>query len=216
MASTNITLHQHKKAQYIIIMDPSVGGTSESAASESEDEISVVSKLFAQQNLHSVPPALLRHVSSEVREESLYDVHGVLRPTEESSQFIEDKVTGVLFELGVMYQMGEQSVLAYQKAMQDSPESVRRQLLSCLRADRFDVEKAAARVVKHYKMKLDYFGPDGLGRDLTVVDLDDYSREVLIKGGFQVLKKRDRSGRAILVQFPEVVYNCPPQILVSL
>lgn len=71
-----------------------------------------------------------------------------------------------------------------------------------LRAESFDAEKAAARLVSFMEEKLDRFGPDALTRQLTIDDLSTPSKSILIKKGvLQLLSARDSSGRAILLTY---------------
>ena len=43
--------------------------------------------------------------------------------------------------------------------------------LMFLRADNFEIENAALRIVRHFESKLELFGPDKLARDITLDDL---------------------------------------------
>jgi hypothetical protein len=67
-----------------------------------------------------------------------------------------------------------------------------------LRCDEFRVKNAAKRMMKHFDMKIELFGVDKLGRDITLNDFDPFDIECLNAGFFQVLPTRDRAGRAIL------------------
>ena len=56
---------------------------------------------------------------------------------------------------------------------------------------------AAKRVVKHFETKFNLFGPDRIGKDITLEDLDEHDMESLTSGGVQPLPGKDRGGRAI-------------------
>ena len=70
--------------------------------------------------------------------------------------------------------------------------------LKFLRADSFNVESAATRIVNHFAEKLELFGREKLGRDITLADLDVDDLECLLAGGIQWLPRPDKFGRAIL------------------
>lgn len=70
--------------------------------------------------------------------------------------------------------------------------------LMFLRADRFDANLSAQRLVRHFEVKRELFG-DGevLGRDIFLSDLDDDDMRALESGFIQLLPSRDSSGRSI-------------------
>lgn len=70
--------------------------------------------------------------------------------------------------------------------------------LMFLRADNFDVDGAALRIVRHFESKLELFGPDKLARDITLEDLTADDMDALMTGGLQILPHADQFGRLIL------------------
>lgn len=68
-----------------------------------------------------------------------------------------------------------------------------------LRADLFDVKKAAARYLKCIDFLVNYFGLVALERPLYLKDLDKNEQKLLKEGGFQLMPSRDRFGRRIIV-----------------
>ena len=179
-----------------------------------EDTELVVTALFAQQNIHE-NPAFLREVSSHDREVSLYDVHGVLKPIEENPAFIEEKMMHLVAVLLLDVEPIERTLRElYGQTSHDFPEYTSRLLLSCLRAERFDVDKASSRVLRHIQTKHRLFGADSVGRDLGVKDLGALERQALDDGVVQILHTRDRSGRTILAQFKSVAEKYPPEVVV--
>ena len=177
-----------------------MGTASETSRDKASHDVKEVTRLFAQQNIHDVPTGLLREVTGPDREKSLLDVHGVLQDIEETPSFVEKK----FHELAIELQQRRDVLEAYNQVCLNFPEHVQTRWLSCLRAERFDVEKAATRVLKHYEMKCHLFGSDSLGRDLLWSDLDSNDHQALSDGATQLLKNRDQSGRHIICQFPEV------------
>lgn len=263
------------------------------AATPTATPLQAVTKLFAQQNIHDVPPAMLEDISSEDREESLYDVHGVLLTTQRTMEETPELIRNKLLELD--HQLMRTSLLpvppaaaaaaaqspssavfgsstfaassppsfssvddwatsdedeestqvtshsnhgnsdddsassfsmqysylqqVYQVTAQSSPEFMQRLLLSCLRAENWDVRKATRRVLKHLEAKLNFFGVEALGKDLGIDDLKQgpaglLERNALFDGAVQVLRHRDRSGRAIIAQFSSKGQHYPVEVMV--
>ncbi len=97
--------------------------------------------------------------------------------------------------------------VAYDEAIQvdDGYVKDRKFRLVFLRADSFDVRKAAQRLVAFMDEKLRRFGPHALTRQLTIDDLSAVAKSMVIKkGAVQLLPTRDTSGRAILVAYYHV------------
>jgi hypothetical protein len=71
--------------------------------------------------------------------------------------------------------------------------------LKFLRADVFDIDKATQRIIKHFEVKRSLFGPESLGRDVTLLqDFNKDDLETLKCGGLQILPRPDQFGRLIL------------------
>lgn len=73
--------------------------------------------------------------------------------------------------------------------------------LPFLRADRFDAEKAAERLLQYFDLKEWLFGTEFLTKPVLMEDLDADSRTRLESGHVQILPSRDLAGRAIFVFF---------------
>jgi len=71
--------------------------------------------------------------------------------------------------------------------------------LKFLRAELFDVKKAAARYLTAIDFLVDYFGLVALQRPLYLKDLDKDEQKLLREGRCQLLPSRDRFGRRIIV-----------------
>mmetsp|Transcript_18555 Transcript_18555/g.53659 ORF Transcript_18555/g.53659 Transcript_18555/m.53659 type:complete len:461 (+) Transcript_18555:190-1572(+) len=160
-----------------------------------------VTRLFAQQNLHDLPSQVLQEVTPEDRESSLYDVHGVLQPAAETDNIVEQRI----FELKRCLAGSVMGAEAFHAALRKNATFVEDQLLKFLRADRLDVEKAASRAKSHFQKRLELFGPRALSRDLEWNDLDEVSRDILLKGGFQMnMQLKDRNGRIVITHYPHI------------
>jgi hypothetical protein len=86
---------------------------------------------------------------------------------------------------------------AYLRAVQQNAAWVQEQKLKFLRAEDFEPVAAAARMIRHFALKEQLFGPNLLGRDLILQDLSAEDRESLQAGGFQFLSQPDHAGRGI-------------------
>mmetsp|Transcript_15309 Transcript_15309/g.42484 ORF Transcript_15309/g.42484 Transcript_15309/m.42484 type:complete len:611 (+) Transcript_15309:263-2095(+) len=75
--------------------------------------------------------------------------------------------------------------------------------LRFLRCDCFDSVKAAKRLVNFLELLLDLFGDDALRRPISLSDFTKEELRHMRKGMIQLLPYRDRSGRRIVVFFPD-------------
>mmetsp|Transcript_31817 Transcript_31817/g.77244 ORF Transcript_31817/g.77244 Transcript_31817/m.77244 type:complete len:627 (+) Transcript_31817:230-2110(+) len=77
--------------------------------------------------------------------------------------------------------------------------------LQFLRCESFDVQPAAARMMKFFQGKYHFFGAETLGRPLFYSDLSDDAKKVLEHGAFQLLEQRDSVGRCVLFDLFPIV-----------
>ena len=122
------------------------------------------------------------------------DIHGVSEVVEETPQMVIEKLQQMEHALRVINH----------KPAYDQAETMNYQYvndpkfrLMFLRADCFDPQKAAARLVNFMEGKLKYFGPICLARPIFLSDLDEDDLQTLKAGPLQILPVRDRAGRAI-------------------
>jgi hypothetical protein len=88
---------------------------------------------------------------------------------------------------------------AYDTACSHDPDYVTADFrLKFLRADNFDVGKAAVRIIRHFAEKLNLFGEEKLARDITLSDLSREDLHSLSYGWLQVLPRKDKAGRPVL------------------
>jgi len=108
---------------------------------------------------------------------------------------------------------------AYRLALSRNPEYVRNPTfrLMFLRATEGDTKKAAKRLTRHFKTKMQLFGEDKLVHDIVLDDLSADDMEALMSGGFQVLKKPDAAGRSVLFgRYTSMKYKTTENILRAL
>ena len=88
--------------------------------------------------------------------------------------------------------------------------------LRFLRCDLFDIAKAARRLVTYLDLLLEIFGEDALKRPPSIMDFTKDELKHFRKGMIQILPYRDRSGRRVILCFPEEEESqIPPFVKVS-
>jgi hypothetical protein len=71
-----------------------------------------------------------------------------------------------------------------------------------LRAENFDSNRAAARLVASFETKLETFGPDPLARDLLLSDLNEDDHKCLQSGLMTLVPAKDVAGRGTMTWMP--------------
>jgi hypothetical protein len=139
----------------------------------------------------------------EERDAVLHDVHGVSDLIDEQPEFIKESTESLLKHLE---RTPNTEKVAYLHALEQNPDYVRDEgfLLMFLRADRFRIQAAAARVTAFFETKMELFGRDKLGRDILISDLDENDISCLESGYAQILNGRDRAGRAMFCLMPMI------------
>jgi hypothetical protein len=147
----------------------------------------------------------MNQLSMAERDELLCDIHGVNDVIEETPEFVAQKLVELEKALEKIRKKD-----AYNLAQSKLPEYVSEGnfRLMFLRADRFNPHKAAGRIVRHFEMKLELFGPEKIARDIQMDDLEEDSIACLESGFTQVLPVRDSSGRAIICWIPALRPDC--------
>lgn len=139
----------------------------------------------------------------EERNLAYEEIHGVAPPIVETDDFVVRSLEALKTALTTTDFANKAS---YDRAVQKAPEYVhsRKMLLAFLRCDRFDIAAAAKRCVNYYALIEKVFGPDLLGRDIKLSDLDPASiRHLHESTHIQFLKQRDTiAGRMIQLLDP--------------
>jgi len=130
------------------------------------------------------------------REKVYHDIHGITNQMEESPQLIQISLLALDEQLEYV-KVKE----AYETAKSIDPTYVSNNdfRLQFLRAERFDVKKAASRLVLHFRIKHELFGREKLCKNITQDDLDDDDIDALYDGYQQILPLRDQAGRVVFV-----------------
>jgi hypothetical protein len=152
----------------------------------------------------------LNELSHQERDQAFEDLHGVSPTINETPELIEK----ALFEMEKYLQetvipsstnsnnRSHSSTAAYALAQSIDMAYVHdpKLRLRFLRADRFDVTKAALRLIGWFQWKLELFGQDKLCQEhIRLEDLDDNGRAMAQSGRVQVLPSRDHRGRAVVL-----------------
>ena len=139
-------------------------------------------------------------LSPQDRNRSFDDLHGVSKPTEESPALVQR----ALEQLEVAISKIDSERSAYDKAMFLNPNYCQNRdfRMMFLRSERFDVAKAALRMMRYFDLKLTLFGYKCLVRDVTFKDLDPEAQEIFMSGRGWFLNQHDRSGRRIYLVTP--------------
>ena len=153
--------------------------------------------------MNEVDTTIARHLmelSPVDREKSYSDIHGV------SSDEIHETPLLVSQSLELM----EQEINRIQnKADYSMAESINQDYvrnpdlrLKFLRGERFNVCRAAHKMVKHFELKRSLFGVSRLVKNIEQEDLSEEDIEVLYSGYAQWLPQKDSSHRTVFIIFP--------------
>ena len=136
----------------------------------------------------------LNSMSLQDREEVFFDLHGVSPPVTETSELI-------IRSLAELQDSIAKTTIkpAYELAQASNEEYVKNPkfLLKFLRAERFDVHKAASRLLLFFECKMELFGSEKLTQEITIDDLGEGGVAVLESGFITLLPLRDRAGRCV-------------------
>jgi hypothetical protein len=139
----------------------------------------------------------LSTMSWQEREYCYNDIHGVPDTIEETPEFVEEKVSKLVYEIA---KISRNKKDAYLKAVVQDKEYAtnKRFRLKFLRAELFNEKAAAQRLVLFFEEKLKLFKPELLAKDIKITDLDEDDRKCLESGVGQLVPQRDRAGRCVL------------------
>ena len=155
----------------------------------------------------------MNQLSVEEREKVLEDIHGIARAVDEPVDYVKNSLVLIEQELSKI----TRTRFAFDLAKSQSEEYVssEKRRLMFLRADSFDVSKAASRMVRFFDEKYKLFGADKLTKDIVLADLDPDDVAALERGFYQVLPEKDCAGRKVLCFFPKLKVIRTTQNMVS-
>jgi hypothetical protein len=140
----------------------------------------------------------------EEREQSYFQVHGVMEYPAETPDFVQQHQTSFQKALDSFHPANRQ---AYNLALQiDSKYAENLDFrLRFLRCELWDPEKAAMRFVKFWQVKLELFGQQLLCKTIRQEDLSPEAQVALMDGGVQHLSVRDCAGRLVCFTCSDLV-----------
>lgn len=140
------------------------------------------------------------------RDQVLNEIHGVADAADENPESVLRALAQFEEEI---QKFPKREAYELAKSMSGDYVTSRKWLFMFLRAERFDVEKAAARMVRFFEVKLELFGPELLTKDIKMEDLNKDDLACLWSPFSQTLPQRDSSGRGITVIMPSLVPDKP-------
>ncbi|KAL3916776.1 MAG: hypothetical protein SGILL_005027 [Bacillariaceae sp.] len=153
----------------------------------------------------------LNQMSFQERERIHEEIHGVQSlAVQETPEFLEQKLAEL--DRALEY-LPEKEKVAYSEAIRfgsmyvNDNEKLR---IPMLRAEVFDVKKAAIRLCKFFDLAKDLHGNAALMRPVGVQDFNTEDTKLLKRGIFQALPGRDRTGRRVMGHFVDI----PPEFSV--
>jgi hypothetical protein len=162
----------------------------------------VSGRAMSDEEIEKGVAATFGQLSFEERHHALHDIHGVAEPMEETQHLVATSLAKLECEIQLMISNNNNNnnKSAYEIALSKSPEYVTAHdfRMKFLRAEQFDVTKAARRLIYHFEKKLELFGEEVLGREVRWSDLSNEDIAVLQSGYVRLLPLRDRSGRLVL------------------
>lgn len=149
----------------------------------------------AVQEVDSLIARDMFNLSLREREEALEDVHAI-RKSEEDPNFVNSRLVDLEAALS---SIKGNSVYAEAEKMSESFVRNRHFRVMFLRAEHYDVIKAAERLLKFFEKKKRLFGATKLVQRITMEDLSPDDMDTLVAGEGQISAHKDAAGRPIVM-----------------
>ncbi|CAJ1938862.1 unnamed protein product [Cylindrotheca closterium] len=139
----------------------------------------------------------MNKLSVQERSKALDDIHCVGDELDETPEMIEKSLAEfdemLQRKKNVIYEMAENQNREYV----ENPEF----RLKFLRSDLHDVSKSVRKMLNFLQHKATYFGNEKVTRDITLDDLNEGDKKLLLLGIQHIQEERDRRGRVVLFFF---------------
>lgn len=172
---------------------------------------------------HSIASAL-QGMTLQDRDKLYSEIHGVVDLVDETPELIRESFARLQQELlrivhvAPQHSSGRMDATSFRIAEQRDYAYVhsRFHYLMVLRCEKFDIPKAAVRLVYFFQIKGLLFGHKTLCIDINQGMLSKQELDLLKSGFLQILNTRDQSGRVVLAHFFHMIQYDTPEALVSL
>lgn len=146
--------------------------------------------------------ALEKHQQSrEERQKVLEEIHGIATVVDENDAFVSSKLLELTAAIGRLPKAQRKlydQVVCSPNQWETSYITSRMLQLQFLRAERYESEASASRMMLFCEKKASLFGQHTVGRGLRISDLAEDELKWFQSGYTQILPQRDRSGRMVL------------------
>mmetsp|Transcript_27829 Transcript_27829/g.39154 ORF Transcript_27829/g.39154 Transcript_27829/m.39154 type:complete len:364 (+) Transcript_27829:42-1133(+) len=138
----------------------------------------------------------LAAITPEARQKLHHEISGLQPDIQETHALISSSLEALEIAIDSIEEKEAYETALFVDPVNIQDDSYR---LAFLRADRFDVDAAAQRIVKYWDRKVELFGADiAFKVDSDILDLKVEDYQALIKGGIQILPNRDEFGRLLV------------------
>ncbi|CAJ1936710.1 unnamed protein product [Cylindrotheca closterium] len=154
----------------------------------------------------------MSQMSVEERSKAMDDLHCVGEELQETPEMIQKSLAefeeAVQKERNPIYEMAINQNRAY---VEDPTFRLR-----FLRAKLYNVREAVRKMMSLLECKAKYFGDDKVARDITLDDLSEEDKQLMLSGLYHIQDGRDQNGRLILHLFGKMLIRCRADNLIRI
>ncbi|CAJ1936694.1 unnamed protein product [Cylindrotheca closterium] len=152
----------------------------------------------------------MSQLSVEERSKALDDLHCVGEELQETPEMIQKLLAE--FEMAVQKERNP----IYEMAINQNRTYVEDPTfrLRFLRAKLYNVHEAVRKMMSLLECKAKYFGDDKVARDITLDDLSEEDKQLMLSGVFHIQDGRDRNGRLIVHFFGKLLSRCKADVMI--
>ena len=150
-------------------------------------------------------------LSVEEQSEALHDIHCVGEELKENPEMVENLLRQ--FDQTVRQTHNPIYAMAVNQNKEYVEDSSFR--LKFLRCNMYDVHQSVCQMMNFLENKATCFGQDKVSREITLHDLGDDAKELLLSGLYHIQKDRDQTGRVVLYMMSDMFGRCNIETMVS-